>query len=201
MTALLVTAVGAVADDIRDIHGPIVAPPAHPWWPYAIGGLALVAIVVAVRHVIVWRRRRAAPADTRALLALDAARELIERGDALGFSTRVSAAVRGYVEDAFAVHAPRLTTEELLGTLMTDHSPVAAYRDQLGTFLEFCDLAKYARWSLSRGDMSGMLDSATAFIQATAAKPGKSASKGSSGRPHSDVMPASTASSAGGGAP
>ena len=192
MTALLAT-VGAVADDIRDIHGPIAPPPAHAWWPYAIG-LVIVAIGLVVRSVIVRRRRRAIPADIRALLALDAARERIERGDALGFSTQVSAAVRGYVEEAFAVRAPRLTTEELLGTLMTDHSPVAAHRDQLGTFLEFCDLAKYARWSLSPRDMTGMLDSATAFIHATAAKPGKSAARG---RADSDAMPASSA----GGAP
>jgi hypothetical protein len=128
------------------------------------------------------------------LLALDAARELIERGDALGFSTRVSAAVRGYVEDAFALHAPKLTTEELLGTLMTDHSPVAAHREQLGTFLEFCDLAKYARWSLSRGDMTGMLDSARAFIHETAVKPGKSQA-----RANSDAVSAASASSARGG--
>ena len=159
-------------DDIRDIHGPIVAPPAHAWWPYAIAALIAIVIALAVRYVIA-RRRRAVPADTRALLALDAARTLIERDDALGFSTHVSAAVRGYVEDAFALRAPKLTTEELLGTLMTDHSPVAAHRDRLGAFLGFCDLAKYARWSLSRGEMTGMLDSATAFIHATATPSGR----------------------------
>lgn len=168
MTALLgLAAIGPVADDIHDIHGPVVAPPAHAWWPYALAGLLVLALALAVRYLI-RRRRRAVPPDIRALLALDAARELIEHGDALGFSTRVSAAVRGYVEDAFDLHAPRLTTEELLATLMTDRSPVATHRDELATFLEFCDLAKYARWSLSRSDMTGMLDSAAVFVRTTA---------------------------------
>ncbi len=200
MTALLLAA-GAAADDIRDIHGPIVAPPASAWWSYALAGLVVVAIALAVRSVIVWRRRRAVPADLRALLVLDAARELIERGDALGFSIRVSAAVRGYVEEAFALHAPRLTTEELLGTLMTDHSPVAAHREQLGTFLEFCDLAKYARWSLAREDMTGMLDSATAFIHATAARPNRSRTRADADADTDAAPSVPSPSSARGGTP
>jgi Domain of unknown function (DUF4381) len=157
----------AAGGDIRDIRGPISVPPTHPWWPYALAAACVIALALAVVYAI-RRRRRAVPSDVRALLALDAARELIDRADPMGFSTSVSAAVRSYVEDAFSVHAPKLTTEELLGTLMTDAGPVASHRAELGTFLEFCDLAKYARWSLSRNDMTGMLDSATAFVRATA---------------------------------
>ncbi len=167
MTSLVALAsVGPVADDIRDLHGPIAVPPAHAWWPYAIAALVVLAIGLTIRHIVRWRRR-AVPADLQALLALDAARERIERGDAHGFSTQVSGAVRRYVEVAFALHAPRLTTDELLATLMTDHSPVAGQRDALARFLTFCDLAKYARWSLSRADMTGMLDSAEAFVRVT----------------------------------
>jgi hypothetical protein len=157
------------ADDIRDIHGPIVQLAGHPWWPYAISLAALVAmaafVVIAIRKL----RRRAVPADVAAIRALDAARPLIEGGDPQGFSSQVSTAVRDYVEQAFGVHAPKLTTEELLAGLMTDvTSVVAPHRAELGQFLEFCDLAKYARWSLSRADMIGMLDSAAVFVRATA---------------------------------
>jgi hypothetical protein len=163
----------AVVDDIRDIHGPLALPVSHPWWPYAISLAALVALAVVVVTAIRRRRRRAQPADVVALRALETARGSIERGDPRGFSSLVSDAVRDYVEQAFDVHAPKLTTEELLAGLVADSSSrVAPHRAELAHFLEFCDLAKYARWSLSRADMTGMLDSAEVFVRATAAAGG-----------------------------
>lgn len=153
--------------DIFGLH-PLPAPPApHAWWPYVVFAAALacgVAIVAIIRR----RRRRALPPDLAALRALEAARELIARNDAQGFSADVSTAVRDYVELAFGVRAPRRTTEELLADLMHDASPVAAHRDELGAFLEYCDLAKYARYALSRPQMTGMLDSAETFVRSTA---------------------------------
>jgi hypothetical protein len=159
--------VAAAAGDIRDIRGPIVPPPSHAWWPYLVLVAAAVIVAIVVR-AIVRRRRKPLSPDAEAIRALESARELIERGDPQAFGSRVSDAVRTYVERAFDVHAPRRTTDELLADLMTDDSPVASHRAALGVFLEFCDLAKYARWSLSQTAMTGMLDSAEAFVRATA---------------------------------
>ena len=148
-------------NDIRDIHGPIVHH-ATTWWPYLVIGIAALALAL-----VVWRLARArtrTPAE-RALQALEASRG---EHDPERFSTRVSAAVRDYVEAAFGVAAPRRTTDELLADLMIDGSPVAAHRDELGVFLGFCDLAKYARSSLSEPDRMGMVDSAESFVRATA---------------------------------
>ena len=152
--------------DIFGLHPLPLPPPPHAWWPYAVlaGVLAAAAVVV----VYVRRRRRALPPDLAALRALEATRELIAREDAPAFSAQVSTAVRDYVELAFGVRAPRRTTEELLADLMHDASPVAAHRDELAVFLEYCDLAKYARYALSRPQMTGMLDSAETFVRATA---------------------------------
>jgi hypothetical protein len=152
--------------DIFGLHPLPAAPPPHAWWPFVLIG-AVVACV-AVVYAIVRRRRRALPPDLAALRALEATRELIARDNAPEFSAQVSTAVRDYVEHAFGVHAPRRTTEELLADLMTDASPVAAHRDELGVFLEYCDLAKYARYALSRPQMTGMLDSAETFVRSTA---------------------------------
>jgi hypothetical protein len=127
-----------------------------------------VVACAAVIYAIVRRRRRTLPPDLAALRALEATRELIARDNAPEFSVQVSNAVRDYVELAFGVRAPRRTTEELLGDLMQDASPVAAHRDELGAFLEYCDLAKYARYALSRPQMTGMLDSAETFVRSTA---------------------------------
>ncbi|MEO6774016.1 MAG: hypothetical protein ABI467_13540, partial [Kofleriaceae bacterium] len=108
------------------------------------------------------------PADVAALRALEATRSLIAGDDVQSFSSEVSQTVRDYVETAFGVRAPRRTTEELLAELMHDASPVSAHRAELGLFLEHCDLAKYARFALSRAQMTEMLDSAELFVKATA---------------------------------
>ena len=93
-------------------------PPAHAWWPYAIVGIVAVRDRrVVVRYAIVWRRRRAgAPPTSDALLALDAARELIERGDPERSRRGVSTPCATTSRARSALHAPRLTTEELLAT-------------------------------------------------------------------------------------
>lgn len=147
-------------NDIRDIHGPILHH-AEAWWPYLVIGVAALLLALLVRRLAT--KRALTPAE-RALQALEASRD---EHDAERFSTRVSGAVRDYVEDAFGVHAPRRTTDELLADLMIDGSPVATHRDELGAFLAFCDLAKYARSSLSAPDRAGMVDSAETFVRAT----------------------------------
>ena len=154
-------------EDIRDIRGPIVEAASTPWWPYVVAGLAALACVLAIVAYVRSRRRPPTPTE-RAMRELALARELLERGDSHAFSIRVSNTVRDYVESAFDVQAPRLTTEELLADLLRETSPVAPYRRELGDFLEQCDLAKYARWQLSRGDMARMVDTAETFVRATA---------------------------------
>jgi hypothetical protein len=157
-------------EDIRDIHGPIVHVAATPWWPYIVAGVTVVAL--AAIAVVWWRNRtaRALPSDVAALRDLAAARAAIGSGDPHDVSLRVTDAVRRYVEIAFDIHAPRRTTEELLADLMRASSPVAPYRSELGTFLELCDLAKYARFALSMQQMNDIVDHAEGFVRATARK-------------------------------
>lgn len=157
-----------MTQDIREIRGPIIEAAGTAWWPYALGVAALAIVIVAIGVLVRRRRRRQLSAGELALRELDMTRALIDRGDAHTVSVRVSAAVRGYVEEAFAIHAPRRTTEELLADLLHAMSPVAPYRAELGAFLETCDLAKYARWSLSRTEMTNMVDSAERFVRALA---------------------------------
>jgi hypothetical protein len=147
-------------NDIRDIHGPIVSH-AHAIWPVLVVALGMVLLAVLTARLL--RRKPLTPA-ARALRAFGG----LPTDDAERFSTEVSGVVRAYVEEAFGIHAPRRTTDELLADLMTDGSPVAAHRSELGEFLEHCDLAKYARFSLSQVQMAAMLASAETFVRATA---------------------------------
>jgi hypothetical protein len=151
--------------DIRDIHGPIAMPARRSRWWY-VGGAATVA---AIAGLLFYARRRKpiAPPDERALGALAEAAVMFE-GDPRQFSFAVSEIVRRYVEETFRVRASQRTTEELLADLMLDRSPVAPHRTALGEFLRYCDLAKFAGWSLSPADRTAMLVSAQTFVRATA---------------------------------
>jgi hypothetical protein len=170
LLAPALVAAAPIAEDIRDIRGPIAAPASSPWWPYLAIAVAALALAFAVR-TYARRRRPPQPPDRAALDAIADARTRL-RGDPHRFSIQVSEAVRTYVEAAFDVHAPRRTTEELLAELMTDPSPVAAHRRELREFLETVDRAKYARDALSYVEMVRMLESAEAFVRATAAMRG-----------------------------
>ena len=150
--------------DIRDIHGPIAIPGRRsPWW-YAGGAALAVGLLAAL--VLYARRKPVAPPHERALRALEEAGSMFE-GDPRQFSFAVSEIVRQYVEEAFQVRAAHRTTEELLADLMLDRSPVSLHRTALGEFLRYCDLAKFAGWSLSPADRMAMVVSAETFVRAT----------------------------------
>lgn len=153
--------------DIRDIHGPIAIPQRLSVWWYA-SAAALAAGAIAGLVLYARRRKPSVPPSERALRALAEAGTTFEN-DPRQFSFAVSEIVRQYVEEAFHVRAAHRTTEELLADLMLDRGPVALHRTALGEFLRYCDLAKFAGWSLSPADRTAMLASAETFVRATAA--------------------------------
>jgi len=170
------TPTSVMNEDIRDIRGPKPLP--SPWlWPlWLAGGAALAALLYASWR---WNRRRALIAALLpyevALAKLAEARALMQPENAREFSITVSEIVRQYIEVRFQVWAARRTTEEFLHDLI-DPSDVslAHHRDLLADFLRHCDLAKFARWILSVGEMEIMLQSAHNFVLET----GKSATLG-----------------------
>jgi hypothetical protein len=84
------------------------------------------------------------------------------------FSIAASKVVRQYLEDQFTVMAAHRTTEEFLGDLVKSRDGVLKnHRELLAAFLQHCDLAKFAGWSLSMAGMEAMHDSARKFVLAT----------------------------------
>ncbi len=122
-------------------------------WPFLLALLALAALIAAV---VWWRRRRAeagvappiAPAVSpreRVLARLQEAREadLIEQGAMKEFYSRVSEALREYLEIIGPGWGEDLTTTELLGRFRVQVGPeVAAV---LGELLRAADQVKFAR--------------------------------------------------------
>jgi hypothetical protein len=162
--------VSSSAPDIHDIRAPFLIP--QDWRLPAL--VAAAVVLSAALAWWIWRRVRARrPPLTllqRTLQKLEATRALMEAGDGDAFAVAVSDVVRGYVEERFAILATHRTTAEFLHDCLSQMgSALEAHEQSLGEFLKFCDLAKFARWSLDRQAMEGMLASARHFVATTAA--------------------------------
>jgi hypothetical protein len=157
-----------VAEDIRDIRGPIYI---LPRWvlPALIGGAALVALGLYG----LWRRRRHRAA--RILLPYEIALQRLEDISALmqptrarEFSIAASDIVRLYIEQRFSATATRRTTEEFLRDLLgSAEAALARHQGLLGEFLHQCDVVKFAGQSLTLQNMESLRQSARAFVLAT----------------------------------
>jgi len=139
----------ASTNDIRPIKPPVAVP--NPWaWVFWVGGilLALAVIAAVVGLWLATRKRRAiappVPPHIRARQKLDAALQLI--GDPRAFCIAVSDAVRVYLEERFNLRAPERTTEEFLRDLQKTLALTQQQKASLATFLEQCDLVKFARF-------------------------------------------------------
>jgi hypothetical protein len=162
--------VNSSGPDIRDIRAPYLIP--QDLRVLILAGAAVLLLLALLWWG--WRKARAGrPQLTllqRTLQQLEATRALMEAGDARAFAAAVSDVVRGYVELRFNVRAMQRTTAEFLRDCLSQvGSALQAHEGALGEFLKFCDLAKFARWSLDAQEMQGMLASARHFVETTAA--------------------------------
>jgi hypothetical protein len=174
----------------RDITGTLTPPrePLGPWAWAAIAG-AIVGGAAAIVAAILWLRRRAKRPPPpilpevwalRALADLQAA-NLIGGGQAKEFYYRLSEIVRVYIERKFSLAAPEMTTEEFLVTLARDRGALPYDADRLRSFLQACDLVKYAALTPRESDAEQALGTARAFIDATAAAQQRAAVAGAPG--------------------
>lgn len=141
-------AVPATNAPIRDIHDVVEIP--NPWrhaGVFAATGLVLAA--AAAGGWLWWRARNRPPAppvpENPADVArrrLDAARSLAR--DPRAFGIEVSSAVREYLERRYGLRAPDQTTEEFLADLRSRPLLEARHQAVLASFLEQCDLLKFA---------------------------------------------------------
>jgi hypothetical protein len=153
----------APAEDIIDIRPPIHIAAPFPWLAWSAGVLFLVGV-----SAVAWKLRRREKrklAYEIALERLENTRPLMRENNAEPFSLAVSEIVRRFIEEVLPVRAAHRTTDEFLRDLIAlPYLPLAQHRDSLADFLRHCDLAKFARWSLTVSQMEAMLDSAKAFV-------------------------------------
>jgi hypothetical protein len=153
----------AAPEEIIDIRPPIHIAAPFPWLAWSAGALCLIGVSAVAWKL--WRRQKRKLAYEIALDRLESTRSLMRESNAEPFSLAVSEIVRRFVEEVLPVRAAHRTTDEFLRDLTSlSYLPLAQHRDSLADFLRHCDLAKFARWSLSVSQMEAMLDSAKAFV-------------------------------------
>lgn len=110
------------------------------------------------------------PAHALALAALAQLQQqdLIGQQRIEAFYVRLSTILRRYIELRFGLRAPEQTTEEFLTSALATGGLIALHRDLLDTFLQHCDLVKFARHRPAPGDMEEAFESAKNFVEHTA---------------------------------
>jgi len=150
-------------EDIIDIRPPIHIASPFSWLAVSAAGISLVGIGATAWKLL--RRKRRKLAYEIALERLENTRPLMREFDAKPFCLAVSWVVREFIEEVLFVRAMRRTTNEFLRDLAKlSYLQLDPHRDTLANFLQHCDLAKFARWSLSVPQMEAMLSSAKDFV-------------------------------------
>ena len=152
--------------DIRDIKGPFGFFEIN-WW---LVGALIIFMSVLTLFVI---KKASAPAPERlphetALEELETARnDLLKGGGVKEFYVGVSDCVRRYIERAFMLKAPEMTTEEFLNSLKDARELAAEQKGLLKEFLNACDLVKFAKYAPSKTEIESVYDTAKSFVEET----------------------------------
>lgn len=163
---------GEEATDIRELKG--LRPKAQPKiWPWALGGVGLLAVVIAA--LLYWRRRRARryvpprPAHEIAFEALDLLRTTdFEDKEAVRlYYFSLSEVVRTYVEGRWGLNATDLTTEEIFGALEQGAPMLESHQEKLRRFLLDTDRVKFAAHEASADEIRGAYEDALSFVEST----------------------------------
>src|SRR5205814_632429 len=91
--------------------------------------------------------------------------DLPERGQVERFHRELADVVRRYLEARFNLQAPRQTTAEFLTGLRGSGVLSTEAKDLVGSLLERCDLAKFARADFSAPDCRKSAQSARRLVE------------------------------------
>ena len=141
------------ADTFKDIQGPV-----NYLADLLLVVVSLILALIAL-GVFVYRKFRHAsqkpvpvPVDTRTPweIALDELNQLegerlVERGMFKEYYSSLSDIIRRYFERRFDVRAPEMTTEEFLWSLEGSRDLTADQKSTLKSFLNSCDIVKFAK--------------------------------------------------------
>lgn len=162
-------------EGLRPIRGPIVPGFWEENWPWAAPAAALAAVGLAVAAYFLFRylRRPRIPSPLERYRSVAAAvRASLDRGERDEIPTRLSAALREYVEGTTGFRAPGRTSEEFLAAA----TPSAPEREasalppdavrQLEPFLRLADETKFTGRAPGEDECRELLARADRFVDA-----------------------------------
>ncbi len=163
----------SAAAELRDIKEPVEI--VNNQQKLLITAAAVLTAVILLALLIFWwkrsRKQQAILAHETALQQLEQAGQLIEEQKVNAFITLIDQTLRRYIEQRFAISARRQTTREFITGLTADRrsvpQPLTDNSENLKTWLEHCDLVKFARAGLSRETMREMVANLRLFIEST----------------------------------
>ena len=156
--------------DFRKIVPPVDVPwPPWVWWVIGVGAVIALALLTWLIVWLVNRKPKAPPPTARqiALRALEELRAHIGELDPYAFSVRVSDVLRTYVGAQFSLPVTSQTSPEFLASIADSPRFSSVDRQLLATFLERCDMLKFARISAHAEENGELLGAAAAFAQGT----------------------------------
>jgi hypothetical protein len=164
----------AAAEDLKPPLGELapLEAPQPPVWPWL---LVIMMVLLAVAPFL-WRFYRAWRTRARRRSAFDVASARLQglmnkprpAPDMMKpFFIELSAIVRQYLENRFALHAPELTTEEFLDVASASPDLTQQNRLFLQEFLQSADQVKFARYIPDAGYAENALSAAANFLQQT----------------------------------
>ena len=166
---------------LAGLKSPVAWKHSLPWQLAWIIPLSL-AVIALIVWLIVWLVRKSKipppppppiPPHEKAFRALHEllAKQWIEQENIEPFYVELSNIARHYIEDRFNLRAPEQTTEEFIRT--TANSPVLSpdHRQLTASFLEQCDLVKFAKHRPAADDMRAAYGAAERLVRETVPPP------------------------------
>jgi hypothetical protein len=153
---------------LRDIAPPVDVPwPAWVWWCIGVGSVIAAGLLIWLGYWLATRKPRTVPPTPRqvALRSLDDLRARAPHTDPYEFSVMVSDVLRTYVSGQYGLQATQQTSPEFLASISGSPRFSTEDRALLATFLERCDLLKFARVEAHAEENMELLREAAAFVQ------------------------------------
>ena len=157
---------------------PDIAPPVNyslvpPWMIFVAGLIVLTIIGLAIWYGRkLFRKEQPTPSPRqRALAALSAIENEVEKIAPYQFSIRVSDILRRYVMEQFDLPMTRQTSVEFLNAIAAAPNFADEEKTLLADFLNRCDLIKFARYEATTADSRLLLDEARQFVKGGALVP------------------------------
>jgi hypothetical protein len=164
----------AIPSELHDIRPAVQIVSLWEYVGWALLALALILLAYfLVRYFLKNRDQRmsqeaslpSTPAHILARKRLDAALEHLH--DARLFCGLVSDAIRVYLEERFDLRAPERTTEEFLEELQSSESLNTSQKETLQSFLQQCDLAKFAKADMLGKELQSLHEIGVQFVSET----------------------------------